>query len=106
MILLLNNKIIPKDRCDLFQRPLRRLRHKEIRKDTRSETEAPKEKVPAPSNGDNHLRDDNTNDEICDPDGCRGQSNTLSTFGIWEDFCRERPGERSIGTCVAEDVDV
>jgi len=105
-ILFLLHRVVTKYIGNLLKRLFRRLRKEEVWEDSSGETEAAEKKICAPAKLDNHLRHDDTNNEVGDPYRCCGQTKALGALRIWEDFSGERPRKRTVWASVAEDVDI
>lgn len=95
-ILLLDHAIVTKQLRNLLERLMGRLGHQEEGKDTCSDTEQSKEQIGAPSQLNDHLRYADTDNEIGQPDHGSRSTNALGTFGVREDFGRQRPGKRAV----------
>jgi len=67
---------------NLLQGLLRCLRHEEVGKDACRHAEEAKEQIRAPSDGDDHLRHNNPNDEVGNPYGSSRKTDTFASLAV------------------------
>lgn len=82
---------------ELFESLVRRLRDQKVAEDRCNEAPGRKENEGAISDGRDHRRDSDTDDEVGKPADSNGKAHALCSMFVLEHFRRQRPNEGPVG---------